>query len=86
MAKIKPELEQQLRSMPNRSVDLIVRIAGDSKLQLEWLASNGIQVRHQFRLTPGVAITCTGQAALKLLDQDWVVSIEPDTPVTTMGR
>jgi hypothetical protein len=85
MAKINPELEQQLRSMPNRSVDLIVRTAGDTTPRLEWLASNGIQVRHRFRLSPGVAVTCTGQAALTLLDQAWVVSVEPDAPVTTMG-
>ncbi len=85
MAKINPELEQQLKSMPNRTVDLIVRTDGDATPRLEWLASAGVQVKQQFRLSPGVAVSCTGQDALKLLAQDWVISVEPDAPVSTMG-
>ena len=85
MAKISPDLEQQLKAMPNRTIDLIVRTDGDARPHLDWLASAGIQVKQQYRLSPGVAVSCTGQAALKLLTQDWVVSIEPDEPVSTMG-
>jgi hypothetical protein len=84
MAKISAELEQQLKSMPNRMVDLIVRTAGDATPHLDWLAAEGIQVRHEYRLSPGVAISSTGQDALKLLGQAWVVSVESDAPVRTM--
>ena len=82
MAKISVELEQQLKAMPNKSVDLIVRTQGDPTPHLEWMASAQLQVKQQFRLSPGVAVSCTGANALKLMDQDWVISIEPDEPVS----
>jgi hypothetical protein len=81
MAVIDTELEQQLKAMPNRMVDLIVRTQGDVTPHLGWLASNKMTLRHQYKLTPGVAITCTGADALKLLGQDWVKSIEEDREV-----
>jgi hypothetical protein len=51
---------------------------------LEWLAAAGLQVTQQFKLVPGVAVTCASQDALKLLTQDWVLSVETDQPVSTM--
>lgn len=85
MPKISPELEQQLETMPNRTVDLIVCTDGDVTPHLEWLASAGLQVKQQFRLSPGVAVSGSGRDALKLLDQSWVVSVELDAPVKAMG-
>jgi hypothetical protein len=84
MSKISPELEQQLKAMPNRTVDLIVRTEGDATPHLEWLASAGLQVKQQFRLSPGVAISGSGRDVLKLLDQSWVVSVELDASVKAM--
>jgi hypothetical protein len=84
MAKIDPDLEQQLRANLDDEVDLIVRTKGDVSPHLSWLASAGLRVKQQYRLTPGVAVSGSGQAALQLLNQDWVLSIEPDAPVTTM--
>jgi hypothetical protein len=84
MTKIDPELERQLKAAPDQTVDLIVRTDGDPTPHLNWLASAGIQVKQQFRLSPGVAISGSGAAALKLLDQDWVKRIELDRPVTAM--
>ena len=77
-------LEQQLKANPNEPVDLIVRTQGDASPRLNWLAAAGLQVTQQFRLTPGVAVSCAGRNALKLLTQDWVLSVELDAPVTTM--
>ena len=84
MATIKPELKAQFEAEPDQSVNLIVRTEGDATPHLDWLANANVQVTRQFRLTPGVAVTCTGQTALQLLDQQWVKSIEPDEIVTTM--
>jgi len=84
MRKISEELEQQLKSMPNRMVDLIVRTQGSADPHLAWMASAGIEVRQQYRLSPGVAVTCSGSDALKLLNQDWVISVEKDEAVHTM--
>ncbi len=84
MAKIDRELEQQLRASPEETVDLIVRTQGDPTPHLTWLASAGLRVKQQFKLTPGVAVSGSGQDALQLLSQDWVLSVELDAPVTTM--
>ena len=84
MAKISPELEQELKTRPTDTVDLIVRTRGDATPHLEWLAAAGLQVTQQFKLVPGVAISGSGQDALKLLTQDWVLSVETDQPVSTM--
>jgi len=84
MATISPELKAQLTAEPHRSVKLIVRTQDDAASHLAWLAEQGIEVTQQFRLTPGVAVTCTGAQALSLLEQSWVKSVEPDQTVTTM--
>jgi hypothetical protein len=84
MAKISPELEQDLRARPTETVDLIVRTRGDATPRLDWLAAVGLQVTQQFKLVPGVAVSGSGQDALKLLTQDWVLSVETDQPVSTM--
>jgi hypothetical protein len=84
MAKISPELEQDLRTRPDETVDLIVRTRGDATPRLEWLAAAGLHVTQQFKLVPGVAVSGSGQDALKLLTQDWVLSVETDQPVSTM--
>ena len=84
MAKISPELEQDLRARPDETVDLIVRTRGDATPRLEWLAAAGLEVTQQFKLVPGVAVSGSGQDALKLLTQDWVLSVETDQPVSTM--
>ncbi|HXV41486.1 MAG TPA: hypothetical protein VEC96_00355 [Anaerolineae bacterium] len=81
MAKIDPKLEQRLQDMPNRAIDLIVRTAGDPSPHLDWLAANDIEVKQVFKLSPGVAVSCPGRDALKLLNQDWVVSVELDEAV-----
>ncbi len=85
MAKISSALEHQLKNMPNRSVDLIVRTTEEVEPHLEWTKSVGLEVSQVFRLSPGMAVSGPGQAALKLLDQSWVVSVELDAQVKTMG-
>lgn len=85
MAKISSALEHQLKNMPNRSVDLIVRTTEDVEPHLEWTKSVGLDVKQVFRLSPGMAVSGPGQAALKLVDQSWVVSIELDSQVKAMG-
>jgi hypothetical protein len=81
MATIDSKLEQRLRDMPNRAIDLIVRTASDPTPHLQWLTDHGIEVRQVFKLSPGVAVSAPGRDGLKLLEQDWVVSIEEDAGV-----
>lgn len=86
MAKISAELEQQLKTNPGQTVNLIVRTHGDATPHLEWLAAAGLQVTQQFKLTPGVAVSGRASSALALPDQEWVKFIELDAPVHTMGN
>ncbi len=85
MAKITPELEQQLKSMPSRTAHLIVRTADNADTHLDWVKSVGLEVKQVYKLSPGMAVAGPGEAALKLLDQPWVVSIEPDAEIKAMG-
>ena len=84
MPKISSALERQLRDSPDETFDLIVRTDGDVSPHLKWLASEGIQIKRQFRLTPGIAVSCRGQDALRLKAANWVVSIELDAPVKAL--
>jgi hypothetical protein len=86
MPAIKLELEQQLRRSPDQSVDLIIRTAGDATPHLEWLAAAGLRVSQQYRLVPGVALSGRGRDALKLLTQDWVLSVEVEGTMQVMSE
>jgi hypothetical protein len=81
MANIDPKLEQRLHDMPNRAVDLIVRTDADPTPHLQWLTDHGFEVKQVFKLSPGAAVSAPGRDALKLLGQDWVVSVEEDAAV-----
>jgi hypothetical protein len=84
MVRIDKELHQKLAADPQLSVALIVRTDGDPGPHLSRLAKMGLQVGHQFRLVPGVSVTGRAGAALLLLEEEWVLKVEEDRPVTTM--
>lgn len=84
MVKINAELELQIRSMPDKIFDLIVRTYGDATPHLEWCREVNIEIKQQFRLSPALAVTCSGAAAVLLMEQEWVKSIELDQTVRTM--
>ena len=85
MAKVSSELQNQFEENLNNNFDLIVRVQGDVTQYLGWFAAAKITVTQQFRLSPGVAVTCSGGKAQEIAAQDWVISVELDKPVTTMG-
>ena len=80
MASIAPALKSQLQREPDKRLDLIVNIQGQPRN--DWLVAHNIQIRHEYRLTSMVAVTCTGATALELASQDWVISIELDAAVS----
>jgi hypothetical protein len=86
MDKIDSALRQKLTSDPERSVALIVRTDSDPTPHLSRLAELGLNVGHQFRLVPGVSVTGPAGAAVSLLEEEWVIKIEEDRPVTTMQQ
>jgi hypothetical protein len=86
MEKIDSALRQKLIADPEQSVSLIVRTEGDSTPYLSRLTELGLNVGHQFRLVPGVSVTGSAGAAMLLLEEEWVIKIEEDRPVTTMQK
>jgi hypothetical protein len=82
MATIDSTLKSQLEAAPGQSLQLIIKTQGPP--QMGWLEAQNIKVDRLFRLSPGAAITCTGSQALTLLTQEWVISVEPDQPVSAL--
>lgn len=84
MSKISVELEEEMRQNPARVFNLIVRTTGDAAPYVEWCEANELEVKREFRLSPGLAIAGRGEDALKLLEPEWVRSIELDATVRAM--
>jgi hypothetical protein len=82
MTIVSSDLEAKIRSAPNDKFDLIVKTQDDATTYLDWFTAQGIKVTRQFRLSPGVAVTCSGVKAQALLAQNWIVSVELDQPVS----
>lgn len=80
-AKLDGRLQRKLANAPDQTVSLIVRTAGDPTPHLARLSELGMQVTHQFRFLPGVSVTGPAQAALALLGESWILSIEEDKPI-----
>ena len=84
MATMSAQLESDIKAMAaNETINLIVWTDGDATPHLNWLKTEGIEVRQQYKLKPGIAITCSGSNALKLLPQAWVLEIKEDGTVQT---
>lgn len=86
MAHISDDLRRAWQQHPCESLRLIVRVTGDlAQRQAELTALGGV-VTHAFRLTNALSLACAGSVALRLLEEPWIVSISPDTPVQALGR
>ena len=84
MAKIDSAWEQTLRAQPDAEVHAIVRTTSPPPDDpAEW-QQRGLRLRHTFTLMPGVAVSGPARAVLKLLDEPWVVRVEPDREVRAL--
>lgn len=83
-AKIDPQLAAKLKTRSSQDFALIVRVVRADDATEQALRSLGLVVRHRLTLTPIFAVTGPAPAALRLIDQPWVVSVEEDLPVHTM--
>lgn len=83
-SKIDPKLAAKLRTRSGQDFDLIVRVTRADDATEQALHSLGLVVRHRLELIPTFAVTGPALAALRLVDQPWVVTIEEDLPVHTM--
>lgn len=85
MGKVEPSVRRAWLQHGSESVDLIIRVKGDVRQRTSALAERGVRIKRQFRLTSSLSVRCTGEVALALLDEPWVMQIEPDRPVRALG-
>ena len=83
--RIKAELENRLRADPLAQVAVIVTTGGPPGEYVSRAEAVGLEVHRQYRLRRMLALRGLAKAALALLDEPWVLSLEEDQPVTTMG-
>lgn len=79
--KITAEYYETLQSQGEAPVDAIVRVADRANRYRDLLVHRGLEVRRLFTLIPGMAVTGPARVLLDLLDEPWVMAIEPDRPV-----
>ena len=79
--KLDPTLRAQLAAAGDARVALIIRTADKPAQYAAACEALGVEVRYAYNLLPGMAVTATGEAALRLADEPWVISIEPDREV-----
>jgi hypothetical protein len=83
--KIKAEFENRLRADPSAQVAVIVTTDGPPADFTPRAEAVGLEVHRQYKLRHMLALRGPANAALALLDEPWVLSVEEDQPVTTMG-
>lgn len=80
-SKIDPNLANTIRSQPQQSFDLLVRVDRADDQRQAQVEAVGAAVRRRLTLVPTFAVTCTGANALRLAEQTWVQWVEDDGPV-----
>ena len=82
--EMSPGLEHILAANPDAQFYLLVRVTKADDSTEQALRDYGATIRHRLTLVPTFAVTCTGAAALSLMQCPWVKHIEDDRPVHTM--
>lgn len=80
--KAKPELLKAWQGNPDGVHQLIIRTALDIDQGERRLREHGVQVRRRCKLINGFVITCTGQQAQELMEEEWVTAVDLDAPVS----
>ncbi len=83
--KIKAEFEAKLRADPSAQVAVIVTTDDSPGEFTSRAQAVGFKVHRQYKLRHMLALRGPADAALALLEEPWVLFVEEDQPVTTMG-
>jgi len=84
LGKIDRSFKRRLMKEPETKVRLIVRTRDEPKTYRSLLARRGIKVKRELALIKALAIECEASAALALLREGWVVSLEEDSEVRAL--
>jgi len=80
--KIEPSLRAKLQTLLPGEVRLIIRVDGDVPRAATRLMEQGVTVLRSFHLIPALAIRCSAEQALALLEEPWVQAVEEDRRVS----
>lgn len=83
--KIKTEFEEKLRAGPTAQVAVIVTTDGPPGEFVPRAEAIGLKIHRQYKLRQMLALRGPANGVLALLDEPWVLFVEEDQPVTTMG-
>jgi rRNA processing protein Krr1/Pno1 len=79
--KIERALRARLQERQQGTVRLIIRVTGDMAQATARLAERQVTVLRSFRLINAVAVSCSAETALALLQEPWVQAVEEDRQV-----
>lgn len=82
--KVGPDLLRVLQAQSQADVAVIVHVDGDPAQYATAIGQLGLSVVRTFRLTHTIAARGLARDVLALLDQPWVIRVEPDQTITTM--
>ena len=82
MDKMNRLWQRELEKNPEKAVRLIVRVNGDLAPARARLDELDASVLRSFRLINALAVSCSAQTALALLQEPWVQAIEEDRQVS----
>lgn len=86
MALISSALVKKLEHDPNGRISVIVRVQGNAAAHTLQVQAMGVTIKHAYTLIPGFALQGACSVILKLSKEPWVVSVEEDKQVHTMGK
>ena len=82
--KVSPDLLRVLQTQSQAEIAVIIHVDGDPAQYATTIGQLGLSVARTFRLTRTVAAQGLARDVLALLDQPWVIRVEPDQTITTM--
>jgi hypothetical protein len=81
MCNIEAALQRALEAYPQRDFRVIVRTGQAAAALVPECKAMGLEVHHVYKLVPGMAVSGSGAGILRLAEQPWVETIEPDQAV-----
>lgn len=86
MTRIDKALEARLKTAPDAPARVIVRTAPHASEYASVLEAEGLRVVRVSSLINAVTVEGPARAILSLSNKPWVVGLEPDGTVHTMGK
>ena len=86
MPNVDSALLQEAQVKPQDTFRVIVRVQGDLDARQGQLEAVGFSIIRHLRLVHGYSATASGAAIHSVKDEEWILSVERDAEVKTMGK